>query len=281
MSATDPAGSPKGLSRACAPDAPGLVAVLNNRADFARAEVEHWYRIPVQSAPDGLRLIRWIAFYLTKAFGPERWCVRHWAKVRKITRAKRMHLLPDEKHHPRAQNLYYRVELDSLQVRPEPIFSRRRRRIVFIPSIWRKFTSAIEINDLVHGSPLEDRLWAAFKQETIEAERQWWEGDKKTRYCLDFALFCPERNIDVECDGDTWHINVEKAAEDNARNNFLEQRGWHVLRFNTRQLTDDLPGCVYSVTTTINRCGGMILSDDSVRALPETRPDGWKQLRLF
>ncbi len=281
MSATKIPGSLEGWNDALPPNAPGLVAVLNNRRDFEFAEVDHWYRIPVQAAPDGLRDIRWIAFYLTKVFGREKWSVRHWATVRKITQAKRVDLLPAEKRHPRAQTLYHRLELDSLQTRPEPIFSRRQRRIVFIPSIWRKFTTALEINDLVHGSPLEDRLWAAFKQEEIEAERQWWEFDKQTRYCLDFALFCPERNIDVECDGDSWHIKPEAAAHDNARNNFMEQRGWHVLRFGTRQLTDDLAGCVHSVTTMINRCGGLIMSDDSVKAVPETRPDGWKQLRLF
>lgn len=262
-------------------ETPGLVAVLNNQPDFERAESEHWYRIPVQTAPNGLSDIRWIAFYLTQAFGREKWSVRYWAKVRKITRAKRVDLLPSEKFHPRSQNMYYRLALGSLQVRPEPILSRRRRRIVFIPSIWKKFTTALEINDLVHGSPLEDRLWAAFKQEELEAERQWWEGDNETHYCLDFALFCPQRNIDVECDGDTWHINRAAAAHDNARNNFLEQRGWHVLRFNTAQLTNDLPRCVRNVTTIINRCGGLLLADDSIKLISVRGADGTKQLRLF
>jgi very-short-patch-repair endonuclease len=133
---------------------------------------------------------------------------------------------------------------------------------------------------LVHGSPLEDRLWAAFKQEEIEAERQWWEGNK-TRYCLDFALFCARGKIDVECDGDTWHISKESAPRDNARNNFLEQRGWHVLRFGTRQLSDDLRGCVRDVTTTIGQCGGIMRPDGSIRQIPITGSDGWKQLGLF
>ncbi len=148
-------------------DALGLVAVLNNQPDFERAVTEHWYRIPVQSAPDGVREIQWIAFYLTKNFGREKWSVRHWAKVKTITQAKRHELLPEEKKHPRSQNVYYRITLGAIQVRQEPILSRRRRRIVFIPSNWKKFTAALEINDLVHGSPLEDRLWAAFKQEEM------------------------------------------------------------------------------------------------------------------
>jgi hypothetical protein len=37
-----------------ADDAPGLVAVLNNRADFERAESEHWYRIHVATAPESV-----------------------------------------------------------------------------------------------------------------------------------------------------------------------------------------------------------------------------------
>jgi very-short-patch-repair endonuclease len=117
--------------------------------------------------------------------------------------------------------------------------------------------------------------------EEIEAERQWWETDKATRYCLDFALFCPDRNIDVECDGDTWHSNPTAATRDNARNNFLEQRGWHVLRFNTGQLTDDPPTCVRNVATTINRCGGLIRLDKTVKQIPLRDAEGWKQLRLF
>ena len=262
-------------------DAPGLVAVLNNRADFEHAESEHWYRIPELTAPDGVEQIRWIAFYLTQAFGREKWSIRYWAKVAGIDRKRRVELLPSQARHPRAQDWYHQIKFDRLQVRHEPILSRRRRRIVFIPSIWKKFQIALEINDLVHGSPLEDRLWAAFKLEGIDAERQWWEGDKKTQYCLDCALFCPHRNIDVECDGDRWHSNPQRAVYDNSRNNFLEQRGWHVLRFNTGQLTNDLPGCVRSVSTTVNRCGGLLCADDSIKSFAITEPDGTRQLRLF
>src|SRR5204862_3715458 len=141
-----------------------------------------------------------------------------------ITGAGRFDLLPVEGAHALANNRYYRLALGPLQERGEPSFSRRRRRIVFIPSIWHKFATALEINDLHHGSPLEDRLWAAFKQEGIEAERQWFERRAETIYCLDFALFCPQRNIDVECDGDMWHSNPKRARGDNQRNNFLEQR---------------------------------------------------------
>src|SRR5438552_1773744 len=104
---------------------PGLVAVLNNRLDFERAEKEHWYRIPVQTAPEGVGSIRWIAFYLTQVFGPEKWAVRHWARVEEIRRVRRVHLLPSQSAHSRSQNWYHRIALGPLQTRAEPIFSRR------------------------------------------------------------------------------------------------------------------------------------------------------------
>lgn len=81
------------------------------------------------------------------------------------------------------------------------------------------------------------------------------------------AIFSLRRPIELR------HIKPDAAAHDNARNNFMEQRGWRVLRFGTKQLTDDLLGCVRSVTTLINRCGGLILSDDSRDAA------GWVEAR--
>ena len=58
---------------------------------------------------------------------------------------------------------YYQVVIGPLQRLPEPIVSLRWRRIVFIPTTWEKFVTAMEINDLYDDSPLEDRLWSVFK----------------------------------------------------------------------------------------------------------------------
>ena len=49
----------------------------------------------------------------------------------------------------------------------------RGRPIVFIPSTLYKLTNAVEINDLYHGSPLEDRMWAMLKEKEIPAEREY------------------------------------------------------------------------------------------------------------
>lgn len=39
--------------------------------------------------------------------------------------------------------------------------------------------------------------------------------------------------------------------------------------------------CVQSVTTLVNRCGGLVLADEPVKPMPLVRPDGTRQLTFF
>ena len=241
-----------------------LVALMNNKRDFAIARDEHWYRIPVKSAPSAV-VAHHIAFYQTKVFGDEKWSINYWAEIKDRRIVKRSDLFPDQPTHARADKDYYRLELGELQKLARPILSHRGRRIVFIPTTLKKFQNAIEINDLFHESPLEDELWEAFKSQRIEAERQYYLNIHKSTYCLDFALFCGTGLIDVECDGDTWHAQRERIPLDNARDNALTTQGWSVLRFNSRALHDDLPDCIYKVRETINQRGGLVAADGEKR----------------
>ncbi|MEO0071536.1 MAG: hypothetical protein ABIK39_05575 [candidate division WOR-3 bacterium] len=65
-------------------ETPALVAVITRRKDFEILKRERWYRIPVKTAPKGLKMIKFIAFYQTKVFGEEKWAVNY--KERKPTR---------------------------------------------------------------------------------------------------------------------------------------------------------------------------------------------------
>jgi len=238
-----------------------LVAIMNNQRDFAIARQQNWYRIPVGSARKWLKdrwPPQWLAFYQTKVFGTEAYSVSYYAQVIEIKKRVRRQLLPNEPLSPKSDRQYFQVLFNPLQKLPKPIFSRRWRRIVFIPTTWHKFISAVEINDLYDDSPLEDRLWAQFKRHRIPAERQLYLTVKKQNYALDFALFCAKANVDVETDGDSWHTNPEKAALDNLRDNALEAVGWKVLRFSTHQIQDQAESyCIPNVTETINNLGGI------------------------
>ena len=263
-----------------------LVAILNNLLDFAVARDQHWYRIPVGSVHKWLKdrwPPRWLAFYQTKVFGSEAFAVNYYARVLGVRQVYRWQLFPDQPRDEKGRRRYYQLILEPLQRLPKPILSRRRRRIVFIPTTWQKFSSAVEINDLYDESPLEDRLWAELKRLQISAERQEFVPVKDRSYALDFAIYCTSGKIDVETDGDTWHADPERIPLDNLRDNDLETTGWRVLRFNTTHIREKMAEyCLPTIVENINRLDGV---DEEERLVPRRinldGPDGAYQLGLF
>ena len=99
---------------------------------------------------------------------------------------------------------------------------------------------------------------------------------------LDFALFCKKGRVDVETDGDTWHLNRERAPLDNARDNALQIAGWTVLRYNTRQIRESFQTeCGRGLEASINKLGGLS-SDGLVPRVFYTRgSSSVQQLNLF
>jgi very-short-patch-repair endonuclease len=262
-----------------------LVAIVNNLADFAIVREQQWYRIPVSSVSKWLRNRwppEWLAFYHTKIFGDLAYAVHYYAPIISISEKARRELLPDQPNDYRSMRRYYQLHLGPLQRLPNPIFSRRFRRIVFISTTWAKFMQAVEINDLYDESPLEDRLWAALRRLEIQAERQEFVRVNKQNFALDFAIYCRDGKIDIETDGDFWHANPEKATEDNYRDNALKTSGWKVLRFNTPQIREELTEyCVPTIVENVNNLAGIADGRLVPRKFDPKNPDGSQQMGLF
>lgn len=210
-----------------ADESPVLVVVVNDPADLTRARAEGWYRIPLDRAPRRVAA-DYLAFYQTAAFpAEERWAVRWFAAVRGYRIARRRELIPTEPDHPRADALYYKVELGALEPLPRPVPSRRLRRITFIPTTLSRLLQAQEINDLWIKSSAQERLWAALKRADLEAERQYPLQDDLPQYVADFALFCRDGRIAVL-------VTDEPPAEGELReappaDYLLAANAWHVV----------------------------------------------------
>ena len=175
-------------------------------------------------------------------------------QIRKIPRGQ---LFPDDPQNPRNDQLYYQLFVEPLKKLPKPIYSHRLRRIVFIPTTWEKFVAAKEVNDLYQVSSLEEQMWAELKRLQVWAERQELVQIRSRFYFLDFAIYCIRGNIDIETDGDLWHANPERAAQDNVRNNDLETNGWKVLRFNSQQIQEQIQDyCVGMIVDNVEKLGG-------------------------
>lgn len=254
-----------------------LVALLKEKSHFNNLRDENWYHVPVETAPK-----RWppeyLAFYQPKVFGADAFRIRYFGRVKNIIQTPYKKLFPNKIDSKKSDKVYHQVFIEKLEPLPRPIPSRIPRSIVFIPTKWHKFIHAEQLNDLFDESPLEDDIWKTFKAAKIFAERQWRERIGKYFYQLDFAIFCNDGRIVVEADGDTWHAQRERIDKDNKRNNELEKRGWHVLRYNGKEIREENAKYLLQVGETIKTLGG--LKEDGL--VPRTfLDDGTQQLSLF
>lgn len=262
-----------------------LVAIMNNSLDFSILREKLWYRIPISSKVkwlNGKWPPKWLAFYQTKEFGNEGYAINYYGRVIDINEVYRWQLFPNEPNDEKSLRKYFQVRLSSIERLPQPILSRRRRRIVFIPTIRQKFLNAEEINDLYDESTLEDRVWEEFKKWNIPAERQELVEINSRNYFLDFAVYCAKGNFAIEADGDFWHANPQKAEEDNVRENDLKTSGWDVIRFSSNQIQEQMAEyCLPTVIKKINTLGGIDEGKTIPRKIDLSTPPGSYQPSLF
>ena len=253
-----------------------LVAWMKNATDFNRARTEGWYRIPASTKRQPFDLYqhppRWVAFYLPAHFSvARRNRISHYAELLDVRPAKRRELLPHEPANAKSDQCYHRIALGPLRELPRPIIKARLQRSIlpFISTTWTKLVEAEEINDIFHDSLLEDTLWAACKSAGLRPERQWLESTGERNWVLDFVFTCRDGNVNVECDGDTYHLSTrDQVRYDKGRNNALTAKNWDVLRYDTRQLTRELPLVMEQIQEKIYRRRGLVLPDGTTRYVP-------------
>lgn len=174
-----------------------LVAYMPNPADFTRVQQQGWYRIPQQHAPKGL-YAEYYAFYFGRQFSQQKWSIVYYAPRLGHELLRRVDLLPDEPDHPRAQELYYKVQLGPLLALPQPIVSLRWRRITFIHTTGDRFLDAREINDLfVDGGEYVDRLFVALRDQGLRPERNYEVKEGTIAYVLPLVVLCQNGRIPI------------------------------------------------------------------------------------
>lgn len=259
-----------------------LVALFKDKTDYLITHDQGWYRIPTSSrvpatVKDGS--LQYIAFYFKKLFGELKYSIRQYAPVSKVTQATRRDLLPNQPYHPKAGQLYYKISFGPLQDLHRPVLSHRGRNLLFIPTTLEKLIHADEINDIFADSPLEDRLWAELKRQNLPAERQFLLRTNDDNWICDFAFFCKTGTIDVECDGDTYHMKPEQVIYDKNRNNQIAAvANWATLRFTTKHLIEEMPSTMQTIKRKIDKFGGFhYVQEDTYRYV--SKQNG--QLGLF
>lgn len=219
-----------------------LVVLMNNTRDMEIARSEHWYRVPAKHAPQHITHARYLAFYLTKAFGEQRWSIREYAPVCGHELVRRRDLFQGEVDHPRADDAYYELQLGAMLTLSRPITSRIGRRVLFIPTTGDKFSRAVELNDLLGTSDADDALWDALKAKEIAAERQVVVHDARARYRVDYWIPCVRGNIAIVLRETSRKLPKGKA--------------WNVLRFSDEDIYSASDRCVRQVRRVVREFGG-------------------------
>lgn len=178
------------------PDDVVLVALINKPSDLEIAQTEHWYRIPTRHAPKFFSGAQYLAFYLPGSFGARKWRVDTYASVRGHELARRVDLIP-EPDHPRANELYYKLQLGEIERREPPIVSKRGRRVLFLWTNWEKFSQAREWNDLYLRTPAHEKLYDVLRAENLDVEREIFVREGHSRYRVDFYIHLPQGNIAI------------------------------------------------------------------------------------
>lgn len=177
-----------------------LVAYVPEPADFEIVKTAGWYRIPQKHAPKGLHA-EYFAFYFGSRFRTEKWAIHYYAPQLGRELTTRVALFPDQPDHPRANEMYYKVQLGPVQRLERPIVSLRWRRVTFLHTTWDRFLDATEINDLfVDGDPYVDRLYATLKEQGIQAERDYRVEEPGAVYHVPLAILCRNGRVDVTTD---------------------------------------------------------------------------------
>lgn len=100
-----------------------------------------------------------------------------------------------------------------------------------------------------HLTPCESLLWNYLRRTSscgYHFRRQHIIGD----YIVDFA--CVEKKLVIEIDG-AYHAEPRQAADDSLRSEWLEQRGYEVIRFSNKQVLQEIENVLREIDNRIKK----------------------------
>lgn len=236
-----------------------LVCVLKQRRDLRILLQEHWYRIPAAYLPK--RTFSYLAFYQPVSFGRLGRRIQYYARVADKKMTKRIDLLPKEKNHPRAPDVYARIELAWIKKLARPIKNIVPRRVSFGFTSLKSLLHAGDILELYGVAPTEQIVERGLQSMGIKTEKEFNVSKEGKRYRLDLAVFCKNGRIAIECDNTKAHSDAVQKAKDKAKDKFLKRHGWQLVRLTEKDITDRLDDCLGLVKCAADELGGPSTGD--------------------
>lgn len=237
-----------------------LIGVVNRKVDLEHLRKDLWYRIPGHLS--FRRSPRYLAIYPTARCGSGGGGISFYSPIRRITRTRRIDILPEEERHPRAEDWYWKFELGPIRKLPRRIENRLRRRIIFGYTTVERLIQVHEIGELFGIPPLEEIMRRALLKAEITATPQFCVMEKKRcRYRIDFAIFCLKGKIALECDHSRWHQRPARKKKDRERDRWLKRGGWTVIHLNEDHIINNPIEAIELIYIQIGILGGLPYSE--------------------
>ncbi|MBZ0300592.1 MAG: hypothetical protein K8J31_12660 [Anaerolineae bacterium] len=162
------------------PDDRVLVGAITRKGDLKLARDEGWYRIPQSRLPRGVHA-EYLAFFVnSRVAGQPDGGIYYFAEREGVELAYRRDLLPREANHPRASEIYYKVQLRNWQEKSPPVLNPSRRSIAFIYTTWDRFVHAREIKDLYSDADYYvDRIYHALRNDGLNPIERFWDAERR------------------------------------------------------------------------------------------------------
>jgi very-short-patch-repair endonuclease len=103
----------------------------------------------------------------------------------------------------------------------------------------------------VKASPIERAFWLSYQRIKPKALHGLTPQYRVGAYRLDFAI--PSSMIGIELDGYQSHSSTVDIAKDHARERYLQERGWYIIRFGGLEIYRDSDSCVRQAARIVQR----------------------------
>ncbi len=232
-----------------------LVGVIKDKRDLRTLLTKRWYRIPVSHAPR--RKFKYLAFYQPAGFTRQGKRIFYYARVLKQRMARRKDWLPDEPEHSRANDCYFLFRTGKVRKLSRPIRNVAPRRVSFGFTTLERLLKSKNILELYNVVPTEQIMVSALRRAGLETSAQHYVSDGKKRYYVDFALFCRNGAIAIECDNKKAHSGARQKNRDKLKNRALRRLGWTVIRLPEKAVILDVKDCIRKIRKTADKLGGL------------------------
>lgn len=118
-------------------------------------------------------------------------------------------------------------------------------------NLLKRETSKLTWHSLAPSTPIEEKMSEGLLNAGILNFPQFQAYSPEHKYRIDFVIKTSNGlSIAIECDGLQFHANASTYIRDRVRDRYLQRRGFHIMRFSSVEIFNNLNDCIKEIDET-------------------------------